>query len=522
MDLEELGKKPVTPDNPVGEDVRYDPEFEELENEIAKLSSPVAIDEIDWEKIVRISQGILDQKSKNILVANYLCFALLRTTGLEGLAQGIHVIRDLIETFWEDMFPPIKRMRARRNAFAWWSDKIEAGLAGLETVSWPKAKRDILVEDLNSIDSFLGENIEEAPILRRLNESITGLIAEEPEPEPEVPAAEGEAAPTAAETPAAGAPAAEAAPGAPKAPAPPSEPAGEEDADKLLKQGLEFLAKVAGVYMKTNKSSPISYKLNRIVSWITVNSLPPSDGAKTMIAPPDEQVIGILDGLYQSSNWADLLEAAESRVNTFLFWLDLNRYSAESLEGLGHAQAAEAVATETANYAGRLTGIEKLTFADGTPFAGEETREWLRSFSQTEGGGSSGGGGQTEREVEQYLSEAQKMVKENKLAQALGDFRGKLNHASSLRERLIWETAFCRLLLRSKKAQLVIPYIKEILQTLDNYKLEQWEPLLALEALTVVLSSLRLQDEKSRDEALIEATLNRVSALDPVKALELL
>ena len=28
--------------------------------------------------------------------------------------------------------------------------------------------------------------------------------------------------------------------------------------------------------------------------------------------------------------------------------------------------------------------------------------------------------------------------------------------------------------------------------------------------------------EKSRDEALIEATLNRVSALDPAKALELL
>ena len=51
MDLISLGKEPISEDKPTGEDVRYEPEFEELQGEIDKLSSPSASGTIDWEKI---------------------------------------------------------------------------------------------------------------------------------------------------------------------------------------------------------------------------------------------------------------------------------------------------------------------------------------------------------------------------------------------------------------------------------------------------------------------------------------
>jgi len=39
MELIELGKEPISPEQPAGEDVRYDPVFEELQ---AEIDTPVA------------------------------------------------------------------------------------------------------------------------------------------------------------------------------------------------------------------------------------------------------------------------------------------------------------------------------------------------------------------------------------------------------------------------------------------------------------------------------------------------
>jgi len=109
-----------------------------------------------------------------------------------------------------------------------------------------------------------------------------------------------------------------------------------------------------------------------------------------------------------------------------------------------------------------------------------------------------------------------------KIAQALNGFRDKLNHASSLRDRFVWEIGLCNVMLWAKKPRLALPYIKEILGFLDEYKIEQWEPSLALEGLTITLSGLRLQEEGSKDEELIGSVLNRISALSPAAALDLL
>ena len=42
MDLLSLGKEPISADQPTGSDVRYEPEFEELQAEIDKMSNPAA------------------------------------------------------------------------------------------------------------------------------------------------------------------------------------------------------------------------------------------------------------------------------------------------------------------------------------------------------------------------------------------------------------------------------------------------------------------------------------------------
>jgi type VI secretion system protein VasJ len=406
-------------------------------------------------------------------------------------------------------------------------EKVDAGIEGLETEKCPKDKHDTFLADLEAIDTFLAENIEDAPVLRSFNERLTSLVeAIEPPPEPTpAPDAPGAPAGEAAETPETAGEPSEAAP-APAAPAParPEADISDADGETLFKQGLEIFGRAATLYMNQEQISPVPFRLNRIVAWMPVENLPPATGEKTLIPPPDEQVITSLQNMYKSQSWDELLKAAESRIRQFLFWLDLSRYTAEALEQMKYPAISEAVGYETAAYVNRLSGIDKLTFADGTPFADEETREWLKSIAGKQGGTdgtSSSGGSDVEQQVAKELAEAQKKIKENKLSEALTGFSGKLNRASSVHERFIWMLGLCSLLLRAKKPQLVLPYIKEILKMMDNFKIEQWEPKLAVDGFDLVLSGLRLQGE-NKDEELIENVLNRISALNPARALELM
>ena len=57
--------------------------------------------------------------------------------------------------------------------------------------------------------------------------------------------------------------------------------------------------------------------------------------------------------------------------------------------------------------------------------------------------------------------------------------------------------------------------------TIDKHLLSEWEPELALTAYITILSGLRKQKTESNKE-LIDKLINRISSLDPVKALEIL
>ena len=522
MDFTDLGKNPISDANPAGEDVRFEPDFESLETEIGKLSSPTASGGIDWAAVVKLSHDILAQKSKNLNVATYLCVGLLQTEGLKGFASGVHVLREVLENYWDTLFPPKKRMRGRINAVTWWSERVDAKIADMGNETWPKEQSDSFADDLAGIDTFLGENVDDAPILRPLSDRITSLIEVEPEKETEPPPAD--------EPPAGTGESEEKAPSQAPAPAqaPPVSPDAsgvDVDAEKLLKQGLDILGKAATSYMKKEPLSVVPFRINRIAAWLLVQNVPPATGGKTLIPPPEEHIISSFNSLYQSQNWRDLLLSAEARVRQYLFWIDLSRYVAEALEQLRYPAISEAVAQETAGFVNRMTGLEKLAFSDGTPFADEETKDWLKSFAQTQGGAgassSSGGGSNIGQLVEHELSEAQKLMKENKLSAALNGFMLKVNQSSSLRERFCWKTGLCHLLLRAKQPQLVLPYIQDILNMTEAYKIEEWEPELAINGLSMALSALRLQGEKKDDE-LIEQVLSRISVLNPTIALELL
>jgi type VI secretion system protein VasJ len=296
------------------------------------------------------------------------------------------------------------------------------------------------------------------------------------------------------------------------------------DASAMLEHGLSILGKSASGLRKKNLYQPLPYRLSRITAWATLDKLPAATGGKTMIPPPDDQIISAITGLYDSGNWEALADSCEGRVRQFLFWLDLSRYVAESMEQMNHPEVARVIEAETALFVQILKGIEKLSFSDGTPFADAATLEWIKQLNSKDAGkidtGDTGGTDGINQIISQQMSAAQQLIKEKQLDKALMLFQDHLSKAKSERERFLWKTGMCQLLINSKQLKIAASYIDDILENINKFNLETWEPENTINALSLVLTGLRLQ-KNNQQEQLIETVIKRISMLDPVKALQI-
>jgi type VI secretion system protein VasJ len=330
---------------------------------------------------------------------------------------------------------------------------------------------------------------------------------------------------------AAAAPAAPAQPAsAPAAGAPAARPAGEiktpDDANNNLNAGLDLLAQVSDFWMQQDPSNPLPYRLTRITAWLTVDGLPVADGGKTMIPPPDTMIRSSIDNLMANRSYLDAAVAAESRVTQFLFWLDLSRITAQALEGLGgkYQEASDAVSLDTALFVQRLKGIENLTVSDGTPFADHDTKGWLKANAP--GGGqdaplSAGGGDAIETEVAEIFGQAKGLIKDKKVYDAIGLLEDNLSRGGSGKARLLWRIALSQLLADAGQQALALPHLDEILAEIDAFKLESWDPKLALSGLRAVYAGLADETgDKAEEKA--KMALDRIARISPAQALHLI
>jgi type VI secretion system protein VasJ len=391
MELAELGKQPIRPDQPAGDDVRYDPLYEELLAEVDKFSSPSASGAVEWDKVVKISSDILSLKSKDLLVASYLAIALIQTKKFEGVEIGSRIYRDLIECHWDALFPTKARMRGRIAAIEFWAEKAEGILEQIPRGPYAEERIDALNENLRKVDELLSGYLEEAPSIRPLLDFVGTLEAIAPPPEPKV--AEPKPASAAQLPPEGNLGTLGAEPSAPRAEEGPVEITSPETAYAVLGKALADLVRVAGYLREENPSNPAAYRLARVAAWSMLESLPPSENGQTNIPAPYN--VDSLREFAKGGQDEAVIRGAEENLPECIVWLDLNFWSAEALArlGEGHQAASDAVRGETALLLRRLPGLGELKFSDGTPFAADETREWIKGLSAGDGGPAAGSGG---------------------------------------------------------------------------------------------------------------------------------
>ena len=76
-----------------------------------------------------LAADLLSNTTKDLLVGAYLADGLWEKKGDPGLVTGLRILRDMIDTYWDDLFPEKSRMRGRLGALEWIADRVKKRMA---------------------------------------------------------------------------------------------------------------------------------------------------------------------------------------------------------------------------------------------------------------------------------------------------------------------------------------------------------------------------------------------------------
>jgi type VI secretion system protein ImpA len=435
---------PIPGPSPCGENLYYSPIYDKIkearrqEEEINQGEWRHEIKKADYVQVIKLTTDALTKKTKDIQLAAWLTEALLKQHGFDGLADGLDLMRGLVENFWEGLYPELEdgdaEMRATplewvgsrldeavrqvpitNSGLNWTAYKqsrsvpYEADTSGNEAKS--KLRETALAEGKMTPEEFdeafaatptefctgqqagLGRVLEAVEALGQVADEKFGGAA--PSFGPLKSAVEDiqqtirillgkrgvvsspEAA-SAAEAPGVWEPPAAlgASPAAVAARQATAEPADQEDA-------FQRVASVAGYLRKESPYSPVPYLLLRGLRWGELRASA-SGLDETMLEAPPTETRQKLKKSAQDGQWEEVLNTAEAAMAAPCGrgWLDLQRYVVRACEELGswYEPIAMAVRAELRTLVSDFPQLRAATMTDDTPTANPETQTWLDGF----------------------------------------------------------------------------------------------------------------------------------------------
>ncbi|GME32291.1 type VI secretion system protein TssA [Pantoea sp. QMID2] len=135
---------PVSDDNPGGDNLEYDADFQAMEQASAGKAEQqfgntiIPAEPADWNKVEKLAIALL-ARSKDLRVMLALTHAWTELKGLPGYAQGLKLIEQALLLYWEPLWPRLEEYGEqdpfyRINALALLGDKTE--LSGAVRQCW--------------------------------------------------------------------------------------------------------------------------------------------------------------------------------------------------------------------------------------------------------------------------------------------------------------------------------------------------------------------------------------------------
>lgn len=485
----------------VGEDPGYDDDFQQMREEVNKLSGA------DTQLIGQLAEKLLTTTAKDIRVATYYCWAKLHQEGERGFADGLELLAGLLESFGGKLHP--QRERSRKAALEWL-----AGSRMTDSLSrYPEVAREDALRTAGALQLIAqlmdAESDENRPQLDGLYSALESRLQKAGGVDAVVPQNASDNTPVVS--------------------------LAHYDAPQLSRvtSGQDLLAQARTLtdYLRDQPDGWLSaHHLMKSLRHDTLHAIPAPDAAgRTRIEPPRADQRALLKRLYLQQSWSEILEQADSTFSRGAnhLWLDLQWYIHQALQKQGKDTLADIIAADLKGLLSRLTGLETLAFNDGTPFADEVTLNWVQQSVME-----SVGGWGVEVQTSQTSSNDDDILALEPEAVALADSKGTEAALNWLQNRPGFTTDHQKWLLRLLMARLAEQYgknelaihlLNELGAQADDITLAQWEPGLLFEVRARHFKLLRMkagrsESDKARLTPVMDQLLAGLIAVDPSRA----
>ncbi len=488
MDYTNLGKTPIPDsDSPAGIDIRADDSFISLQSELQKMSNPSASSGPDIQKILDVSALILSEKSKDLTVMCYFIFANMKIKGIAGVTEGLTCLQDLINNYWDTLYPELKRIRGRRNSLSWLNDQLVDFLKGDDDHPFAPQPPELLkqlTDQLSNLDSALANLDDECPSFKNLLPYISAIpVLDQGPADNGSVASQGDAA-----TPASPVSTTSNSSQSGGAPFEPAKIVDMDGVNTALADSSKRLSDAINYLTENQSDSPLLYRLTRFIAWGNLNELPPVNNGKSLLPAPQDRVRTILETLEKNASWKDVVSFTEGQLTIDAFWLDLNRASYEALDKLGDAYVAAKleVKFQTRLFLERLPQIADYQFNDGTPFADNLTKQWLKLLVASEEGALPSGTAQkpVSKNLDALIEKANKLANQGKALDAISEIQSQIRSLQSAHDQFLARISICKIALTANRDASIFADV--ILDAINVHDLIKWAPDIAADALKTV------------------------------------
>lgn len=472
--------KDLNKDSICGDDVSFEPEFEQLREEVEKGRSLHSDGSPDWQQVLNLASQLLEERTKDLWVFCYGIRAAYETGGLKSCHQALSILNGYLEKNWEELHPRGHRPVRRAAPFQWLVSRMESLYPEKTYPDDGPDDRKSYRAEVKRLQKILGEKLpDHAP-------SFTAMTARVPAEKPKKKAQASANEKTEPYV-------------IPKEFLVSSENAqhlSASDASRLIQACLDSSRQLADHYISLSSTDPRIFLLHRAALWSTIQQLPQADakGVTPLRSIPPDRALTYKTAV-ETGQYAAILPQLERSAGKTPFWFDGHFLVVRCLEGLGAKEAAQMICTLLKLFIDRFPPIISYKFHDGTPFASKETLQWIEELkTKNDAGlalalrtGFSQDLSQDNAGEEARLAKAMELSEKNNFEAgllSLGEGRISRNRAS-VRDALL-RAKYC---LVHKREQSAFYLLKALYEKLEAWELLDWEPQLGAEVLALLLST---------------------------------
>jgi type VI secretion system protein ImpA len=428
---------PIPGDNPSGANLRYDPVTDKIKEarredlDVPQGEWKTALKTADYPAVIKMGSDAIAKRGKDLQIAVWLVDAHVRKEGFSVLAPALQFLKDLLEQFWDTLYPPIDEdgdMEVRSAPLVWLGTKLAEPLGFLPIVSgkvsWHKYQESRTVGYENDADTsdkqqarqtaisegkITAEEFDAAaeattiPALREtyklLNDSRTAVEALSEFCDMQF----GNFSPSFIKTRDAideishtvrailsRRPGGLEEEGSPSlddsfsvgfsedvAATPAADDSAQKGPDDTSDIGRQ-LASICRTLRSRDPDDPAPFLILRSFAWAPIMARAPLLD-QSAIVPPESDLRVKLKRLTADSEWDKVLDLTETAIlrPTCRYWLDLQRYAVNAIEQQGYPRVAKILNLHFRVLLEIMPELVDITFPDDTPAANPDTKSWI-------------------------------------------------------------------------------------------------------------------------------------------------